>query len=88
MVTLFVKSLPHDEIKMPEQPKRVRANLIIIGFVFKARFDETLGQEVTELFFVNCLDIMGSCPKWMVNTVAKSVPKGWFQQFERECIRY
>lgn len=59
----------------------MRANLIIIGFVFKPRFDEVLGHEVTELFFVNCLDIMGSVPKWMMNTVssfAKNIPKGWF----------
>ena len=78
MCTLFVKSLPANYEEMPQQPKRVRANLIIIGFVFKARFDAELGQEVTEVFFVNCLDIMGSVPKWMMNAVGKSIPKSWF----------
>jgi len=74
MYTLFVKSLPPNNIQMPEQPRRVRANLIIIGFVFKPRFDSALGKQVTDVFFLNCLDIMGNVPKWMQNTVAKSIP--------------
>ena len=73
---------------MPETAKRVRAKLIIIGFVFKARFDRKLQREVTEVFFVNCLDIMGSVPKWMINAVAKSVPKNFFSLFEKESQRY
>ena len=39
MFTLFVESLPPNDAEMPEQPKRVRGNLIIIGFVFKPYFD-------------------------------------------------
>ena len=31
---------------------------------------------------------MGNVPKWMMNTVAKSIPKSWFGQFEKECQRY
>ena len=42
MFTLFVQSLPPNEEEMPETVKRVRAKLIIIGFVFKARFDSKL----------------------------------------------
>ena len=42
MFTLFVQSLPPNEEEMPETAKRVRAKLIIIGFVFKARFDRKL----------------------------------------------
>lgn len=87
MSTLFVQSLPHSDEK-PEQPKRVRGNLVIIGFIFKPRFDEELNKEVTDVFFVNCLDIMGSFPKWMVNAVSKSLPKNWFAQFEKETQRY
>jgi len=88
MYTLYVKSLPIDDERFPEIPKKIRANLIVIGFVFKARFDTELQREVTDVFFVNCLDIMGSVPKWMQNTAAKSIPKGWFLQFEKECQRY
>ena len=88
MSTLFVESLPANASEMPEQPKRIRANLIIIGFVFKGRFDAALQQDVTDVFFVNCLDIMGSFPKWMINAVANKIPKGWFNQFEKECQRY
>ena len=43
---------------------------------------------MTEVFFVNCLDIMGSVPKWMINAVAKSVPKNFFSLFEKESQRY
>ena len=88
MYTLYVKSLPHDDSLMPEIAKRIRANLFIIGFVFKGRFDSQLQREVTDVFFINCLDIMGSVPKWMQNTAAKSIPKGWFLQFEKESQRY
>ena len=42
MFTLFVQSLPPNEEEMPETVKRVRAKLIIIGFVFKARYDSKL----------------------------------------------
>ena len=83
MCTIFVKSLSNPE-EMPEQPKRVRANLIIIGFVFKKAFDELTGKEITEVFFVNSVDIMGNVPKWMINMAGKSIPKGWFATYEKE----
>ena len=88
MHSLFVQSLPSGLPEMPEQRKKVRANLIIIGFIYEARFDAELGIEVTDVFFVNCLDIMGSVPKWMINKLANSMPKSFFAQFEKECKRY
>ena len=88
MCTLFVQTLAPNNDELPPQNKRVRGNIEIIGFVFKPRFDYELNQEVTEVFFVTQLDICGSVPKWMTNTVAKSIPKSWFGQYEKECQRY
>ena len=42
MYTLSVKSLPENPAEMPEQGRRVRGNLIIIGFVFCPRYDAEL----------------------------------------------
>ena len=88
MFSLFAKSLPANYDESPENPKRVRGNLIIVGFIFKPRFDEDLQMDVTDVFHVTCLDIMGSFPKWMINALAKSVPKSWFALFEKETQRY
>ena len=52
----------------------MRGNLIIMGFIMKPRFDAEMNKEITEVYHVNCLDIMGYFPKWMVNAVAKTVP--------------
>ena len=66
----------------------MRGNLIIMGFIMKPRFDAEMNKEITEVYHVNCLDIMGYFPKWMVNAVAKTVPQKWFGIFEREAMRY
>ena len=62
--------------------------MIMIAFVFFKRFDSELNQEVTDVFHINCLDIMGDVPKWLVNKIAGAVPKSWFALFEHECQRY
>lgn len=41
-------------------------------------WDPELGKEVTDVFFVTCLDVMGSIPKWMMNKAAATLPKWWF----------
>ena len=69
---------------MPEQRKRIRGNLIILGFIFRPVVSAD-SDSATDVFFINCLDIMGSVPKWMINKLANAMPKGWFAQFEKEC---
>ena len=51
MTTLYVYSLP-DSDECPHRRGRVRANMIILGFIFKPVVDESTGAEATEVFFV------------------------------------
>ena len=88
MVTLYVESIPTNEDECPEIRGRVRGKIFILGFIFKARFDADLQKEVTDMFFVTCLDINGSVPKWLINKAAGAMPKSWLGMFERECQRY
>lgn len=83
MVTLAVHSLPLND-EYPLQPKRVRGE-ITISMVMKGVRDPVTGEEHTEVFMTNMCDINGLVPKWLVNAMAKSVPKVWFKTYEQGC---
>ena len=78
---LYAHSLPNSD-ECPIVPRRVRANMNILGFIFKEKIDEQTGKEMTDLFFVQQIDINGSIPKWLTNNLSKNVPKSWFKKFE------
>lgn len=59
MSTMHVKSLTPNEKEMPNEPKRVRATIMIIGYVTKECRDERTGEIYQKIFMTNCLDING-----------------------------
>ena len=76
-ISIFSKSLPpHPEY--PVQSGRVRALMHIVGFVYRPTTDEK-GNDATEVFMVNSVDIGGWVPTALVNTFSASVPR---QQWE------
>jgi len=46
-------------------PGHVRGTVLIIGFVFKTLIDPNTGEEYTDYFMTNCIDINGDVPKFL-----------------------
>ena len=65
-ISLYVRSIPDAE-EYPVSSSKVRATMIILGMVFTPRFDEKTLEAYTEVFMVNCCDINGLVPKWILN---------------------
>jgi hypothetical protein len=84
---MHVSSLePHEEY--PAHPKKVRAWVYLIGFIFTPFIDPKSGEEHCEVFGCNSVDPCGLIPKWTINMTAKNVLPDWFRQYERGCIAY
>ena len=60
---------------MPEQPYKVRAEMMITGFIYRLKVDEKTGEVHSEAFMITSVDIKGWVPRWMVNTFSASAPR-------------
>ena len=85
-IAIFQKSLP-EHPEYPPQSGKVRAHMHIVGFVYRPVKDEH-GNEVTEVFMVNSVDIGGWVPTALVNTFSASVPRQQFDAHTRGTLEY
>lgn len=86
---MHVKSIPEDENEeYPPLPHKVRATFVILSMVMTPRVDLVTKQAYTDFFMINCCDINGLVPKWIVNASSKSVPKVWFKTYELGCQKH
>ena len=63
---MHVQSLP-DCAEYPPLTSKVRATFLILGMVLTPRIDPVSKEEYTDVFMLNCCDINGLVPKWIVN---------------------
>ena len=87
MITMHVKSLPDNE-EYPKISTRIRGCMNILGMVMTPKVDPVTKVPYTDIFMVNCCDINGTVPKWIVNVTSRSVPRVWFRTFELGCQKY
>lgn len=83
-ITMHVKSLPDCE-EYPPLVNKVRATFVILSMVMTPRVDPITKVQYTDFFMLNCCDINGLVPKWIVNASSRSVPKVWFKTYEAGC---
>ena len=74
---MIAKSLPEHK-ELPIDGSKVRANMVISGFIYRPKIDEKTGEEHTEVFLVTSVDIGGWVPAFFVNQAAGSGPKTAF----------
>jgi hypothetical protein len=86
-ITMHVKSLPENK-EYPPLANKVRATFIILSMVMTPKVDPVTKVQYTDFFMLNCCDINGLVPKWIVNASSRSVPKVWFKTYEAGCHKY
>lgn len=87
LTCMIADSLPINDTEFPMKKGRVRGD-INIAIVFKPIMDPVTGNEHTEIVMTNRTDINGLVPKWLVNTMSRSVPRVWFKTYELGCFKY
>jgi hypothetical protein len=88
MVSFHLKSMPYNENELPYNYLHIRANCIIVGYIFKPVIDEATGEEHCDVFLVNSVDINGQVPKLTVNNFSKEVLREVMAALEAAALGY
>lgn len=77
---LHFKSVEHK--LCPPKPKFIRADTIISGYFIKTLSTSPLKTQVS---IITQIDIKGSIPAWVVNSVSQKAPKEWVNNLMKGC---
>ncbi|CAK0817578.1 unnamed protein product [Prorocentrum cordatum] len=78
-VLIVLRSAEHPD--RPEDRRYIRAESYFSGYVLRQEVDSS--GLVLKIFLMSCVDIKGSIPKWVVNSLAPRKPSEWIDSLAK-----